>query len=506
MTRKTRLRTLLPTSCLALAGLLWCAAPAGATAIVDRPTFERGDSSVLVPYRGTMPHLTLAYASDNTVLVADFGDARARIGSVFRMGLFHPLVQRLEMTPEPGTGHVRLTIHAAGPAHLAVFPEPSRGVIRLEVVPGAADAQANVPLAPQPALMVTPGMADLPPSPPPYTPYAPPSTPPVQPGVDPNQPLPGTPDSGSYVYRTAVPAPDGKAITEVVVSSGEKAQIAVDRDPRTDNLVVNVQHHDPETTAWGVPEYHKRVWPQDPFATPIVTPGVQFKPVAAIDATAGYALMRERAPNYGSDFSGGGGTAWGFSGDLPLGDAANLALSASALGYVINSLQVPDDPIRRDEYLVRLDAEWLPIRGPWVLAIGPGYWLRDFSDREIGSDTTPATPGASGPFLPPPDPSALFVSNEIEQGPTLHARAYYPFWGSLAIAADVDAAPYLFGGGDSFASALGPLWGVDANLALKWTTRFVSVSLGYDQLMFNNQGGDYNYMRGGPEASLVWHF
>lgn len=511
MTRNTRHRSLLTVAFLALAGTIGHAAPATATAIVERPIFERADNSVLVPYRGSLPHLSLAYADDGTMLVADFSDARAAIGSVFRMGLFHPLVQRLEMTPEGG-GRVRLVIHAASEAHLAVFAEPTRGVIRLEVVPGLADAMADVPLgprpaAPQPPLMITPGLADLPPAPPPYEPYAPPSTPPVAPTIDPNAPVPGTPDSGEYVYRTAVPAPDGKAVTEVVVRSGHKAQIAVDRDPRTDNLVVNVEHHEPETTAWGVPEYHKRVWPQDPFATPIVTPGVEFKPVPAIDATAGYALLRERAPNYGSDFSGQGATMWGFSGDLPLGDQANLSLSASALAFVINSLQVPDDAIRRDEYLVRLDAEWLPIRGPWVFAVGPGYWLRDFSDRQIGTDTTPATPGANGgPFLPPPDPSVLFVSNEIEQGPTVHARAYYPFWGSLAVAADVDVAPYLFGGSDNLATALGPLWGVEGDLALKWTTRYVSTSLGYRQLMFNNSAGDYTYSRGGPEASLVWHF
>jgi hypothetical protein len=221
--------------------------------------------------------------------------------------------------------------------------------------------------------------------------------------------------------------------------------------------------------------------------------------VPAINGVVGYAAMlSESAPTLGSEFSGGGSTAWGLSGNVPLGLAMNLNLGLEGLGYNITSPQVKDSAgkdaqTHRDEFLGRAQLEYLAVRSPWVFAIGPGYWARYMMNKP-------------GTLLPPPTPSLILSPNQLFHGPALNMRMHVPLWDAWAIQAEAGAAPYMMAGADSVGSKLGALYGYDALLGVKWGNRYVSMSAGYHHQGFGSFAGNYAFTRGGPEVSFVWRF
>jgi hypothetical protein len=209
-------------------------------------------------------------------------------------------------------------------------------------------------------------------------------------------------------------------------------------------------------------------------------------------------MLNESAPALGSEFTGQGATTYGFDGHLPLGQAFNLSLGMEGLGYTVSSSQVKDDTgadaqTRRDEFIGRVQLEYLAVRSPWVFAIGPGYWARYMVNK-------------TGSLLPPPTPSIVLGPNQLFHGPALQMRLYYPLWDALGIAAEGGASPYMSGGGDAVATRVGTMYGYQGALGLKWGNRYVSLSAGYRHQGFGSFSGGYAFTRGGPEASFVWRF
>ncbi|MNU08183.1 hypothetical protein D3C72_2541120 [compost metagenome] len=64
----------------------------------------------------------------------------------------------------------------------------------------------------------------------------------------------------------------------------------------------------------------------------------------------------------------------------------------------------------------------------------------------------------------------------------------------------------MMGGQDAVATVMGPLYGYQGSLGVKWGNRYVSFSAGYRHQAFSSLGGTYSFTRGGPEATFVWRF
>ena len=88
----------------------------------------------------------------------------------------------------------------------------------------------------------------------------------------------------------------------------------------------------------------------------------------------------------------------------------------------------------------------------------------------------------------------------------MSARVFYPLWFGTGLDAETGVAPYLFGNGDALSAELGPTYGYEARLGVKWGTSHVAAFGGYSQVGFGNYGFNYSYSAGGPEVSLVWRF
>jgi hypothetical protein len=521
---------------------------AGAT--LDRPLFDRKTVTINVPFKGTVPVYSIAYLNNATRLNIDFATSKAKAGTPYKLSVYHELLSQVEMLPEGD--RVRVSILTARAAKVKVDADLRHGQLRLvleevdmmegarlagltaasekPVVPTAAPFTvangpppkrlptgngANFPDgpttgAPAATPVATPGplppngLVVLAPSPPPIAPaMVMASAPPIRPagqrttGV----PLPGTPASGSYVYRKAVPT-GSQDVTEVQVRTGTRAEIDVAHDPRAQSVLVNVVR----PNAPSEPVRRAADWTpatggasSDAWRLPGPRRDLTFRPMAALDGVVGYALMlNESAPALGSEFSGQGATTYGFDGHLPLGQAFNLSLGMEGLGYTVSSPQVKDASgadaqTRRDELIGRAQLEYLAVRSPWVFAIGPGYWARYMMNK-------------TGTLLPPPTPSIVLGPNQLFHGPALQMRVYYPLWDALGIAAEGGASPYMSGGGDAVASRMGTMYGYQGAFAMKWGNRYVSLSAGYRHQGFGSFSGGYTFSRGGPEASFVWRF
>lgn len=484
---------------LVAGALVWAcvagAALAAEVATLERPTFDRQQNAVVIPYQGPTPRFETESDDEGTRHVTEFSSSAARLPTAYKLGLFHPLVSRVEMAPL-GNGKVRVTVWTSQPASLSVSPE--RNALRLLVAEAAGTAVAAAP-TPPPAPRPTPrpvaqtrpteypGMEPLTPTPPP-TPQPLPSLPPTARTGSPG----GTPSSGGYVYRKAIPSHSGDDVTEIEVRTPQRAAIQVNNDPRSQAVVVNVVRpgERPELPVeYVVPE--RPVLPNEPWRLPTIE--AAYRPVAALDALVGYTIMGEKATNFGTDFLGQGATLWGFNGALPVSSGFNVNLGAEGYGYVVRSAQVPEASTLRNEYFVHLQTEFLPIRRPWVLAVGPGYWA-----RYITTTTTDA--------YAPPEPSLLFVPAMIQHGPVVNGRVYYPLTESLGLSAEGGVAPFMLGGNDTIAASIGNLYGAQGLAAVKWGNRHVALTAGYRHLVFGNYARSYLYHRGGPEVSLVWRF
>lgn len=488
---------------------LTTAAPAHAmtAAVLERPTFDRENNVVLIPFSGNVPRFETETSDNGTRLVATFRGASARPNVPYKLGVFHPLVSRVEMTPLPDDGEVRVSIWLTRPGSVAVVPDTRRGLLRMQLGPAHLEPPIDLstPVGPQP-LGLAAGQPVLPrgrlPEPLPVGPIgraavvtaagpAPmPSMPPVGLGSNPSNPLPGTPASGEYVYRKAIPAANGRDVTEVLVRTGTRSNVGVDRNPETDAVQVDLR---PPLGPVQRPDGWERPLANEPWRQPVYRGEATFRPLAAIDTLVGFTLMSEAAPNLGANFSGAGSTLYGGQVSVPLGNAFNMRLAGETFGYTITSVQVPDAQMRRDEYFGDLAMEWLPIRRPWVLATGLGYWARYLKQQTN--------------VLAPPQPSILFQPTMLWHGPTLTVRAYVPVgWEALALTADAEAAPYMFGLSDAVSQSMGNMYGYQLELGLKYSTRHFSASAGYRHQGYATFNQVFSDSRGGPELSLVWRF
>jgi hypothetical protein len=383
-------------------------------------------------------------------------------------------------------------------------------MLRLQVGPAKLEPPVDLstPVGPQPIGMgLPPGAPALPrarmPEAPPGQPVAmapvqvvgpqpAASVPPVGFGVNNlRNPLPGTPASGEYVYRKAIPAANGNDVTEVLVRTGTRSVVGVDRNVESDAVQVNVRP--PIGLPVQRPDGWERPLANEPWRQPVYRGESTYRPVAAIDTRVGFTLMGENAPKLGSNFSGAGATMYGGTLSVPIGNAFNLRLGGDAFAYKITSTQVPDAQMRRDEYFGDLAFEFLPIRRPWVLATGVGYWARYITSKSN--------------VLAPPEPSILFQPTMLWHGPALVLRTYVPVgWEQLAMVADAEGAPYMFGLSDAVSSALGNMYGYQAQAGLKYSTRHFSLSAGYRYQGYGTFNQVMSYNRSGPEMSLVWRF
>ena len=519
-----------------------------ATATLDRPTFDRKATTINVPFKGRVPNHTVQYLNGATRLNVDFLGAAPKVATPYKLAVYHELLSQVELIPEGDK--VRLSILTAKAAKVSVDVDLRHGQLRLMLeeidtldaekltagtptVDKAAPPTAapfvvqngpppknlptgNAPAMPAQAPVAAPratpgplppnGLDPLSPSPPPIAPnILPPSAPPIMTAAQKaagGYVEPGSPASGQYIYRKAVPT-GNQDVTEVQVRTGTKAEVGVAHDPRAQSVVVNVVRPDAPERAPAEDVAWTRSDGPAPSSTWRMPSGprrdLTFRPMPALDAVVGYAaVLNESAPALGSEFAGQGATTWGFDGHVPLGTAFNFSLGMEGLAYGITSPQVKDDAgkdaqTRREEFIGRAQLEYLAVRSPWVFAIGPGYWGRYLMNRP-------------GSLLPPPAPSLVVGPNQLFHGPALQTRIYVPIWDTFGVAAEAGAAPYMMGGADSVATTLGSLYGYQGALAVKWGTRNLSVSAGYRHQGFGNFGGSYSYGRGGPEASFVWRF
>lgn len=483
-------------------------AVAAGAAVLERPIFDRNAGVVLVPYKGAVPRMTTESSGAGTLLHVDFMGSRAQLPAAYRLGVFHPVVSKVEMAADPSEGRVRVTIHATQPSRVNIVPDPRKGLIRLELkedsgeadtmaadptpAPAARNLGKPVPPRPMPRAAEQVGMEPLSPPAPENLPQALPSLSPVQQRTGAGS-VPGTPSSGEFVYRKAIPGGDGKSVTEVEVRTARQSAIQINQDPRSDAVVVNVTPPGTIAGAAGLsPSYGRDPLPNEPYRlAPVRAQGV-YRPIFAIDSVLGFTLMAEKALTFGSDFRGQGATLWGFGGHIPLGPAMSVTMNGESFAYSINSLQVPDAQTKRTEYAGRLTAEYLLIRSPWVLAVGPGYQGRYVQN--------------SYSLLAPATPSLISNPTQLQHGPTLNARTYYPIWDALSVNAEVGLAPYLLSNGDSLSAAIGNMMGFQGGLSLKWSTRHLAVSAGYRHNGVLNYAQSYSFNRGGPEVSLIWRF
>jgi hypothetical protein len=232
--------------------------------------------------------------------------------------------------------------------------------------------------------------------------------------------------------------------------------------------------------------------PNEPWKLPAYKGDLFFKPVPAVDLLVGAVGFSEQAPGLGSVLSGNGSTLVGLAGHVPLGNAWKVNLAAETTAYTVSHLQVPDLITRRDEYVALATVEHLPIRRPWVLAVGAGYWGRLVAQRAS--------------LLGPVEPSVLFAPSLLHHGPTLVSRSWIPVWQALGVAAEVQAAPFLFGGGDEVAAAIGGAFAYQGSLGLKWGQRAWALGAGVRVLGLNSYNGAYGFTRFGPEVVGVWRF
>lgn len=489
-------------------------AVAQAVAVLERPTFDRDNNVILIPFRGPAPKFETESKDGGTRLIAEF-TGQSSLSTPYKLGIFHPLVSKVEMTPLQDQARVRVTIALSAPGRLAVVPDLRGSVLRIQV--GRYDPS----LAPQPpAPIVTgfgngpslpiadpvrgqqmpyvpvaayPGQMPLSPRPPAFAPAVSPSVPPVKwGGVN---PLPGTPASGEYVYRKAIPSENGRDVTEVQIRTPRRSAVEIQSNIQNDS--VNVAVTPPggamsPAVANSVPEGWTRPLPNEPYKLPGYRGEPVFRPVAAIDAIIGYTLMSETASALGTRFSGAGSSLLGLTGHLPIGPNWNVNVSAETFGYLISSTQVPTAETRRDEYFGTASLEFLPIRRPWVLATGLGYWGRYVTQKNN--------------ILAPPDPSLLFSPTQLWHGPAATVRTWVPVWNGFGLAADLAGAPYMFGGGDSTVASIGNVYGFQGMAGVKYSQRHFSAAAGYRQQAFASFNGAYSYNRGGPEVQLVWRF
>jgi hypothetical protein len=482
-------------------------------AVLERPTFDRDNDVILIPFRGMVPRIETESMDNGTRLTATFQGAQAHPSTPYKLGVFHPLVSRVEMTPLSEAGRVRVSVWLSSPGSLNVVPDTRRGVLRLQIGPAQAEAPVDLssPVGPQPIgqAMAVPALPPArPPDPPPavmrmqapgapvpvavaMAPQAVPSLPPAGLGARSSNPLPGTPASGEYVYRKAIPAANGNDVTEVMVRTGTRSNVGVDRNVDTDAVVVNL--HPPVGLPVQRPDGWERPLASEPWRQPVYRGESTFKPVAAVDSLVGFTLMSENAAKFGSNFSGAGATLYGGALHVPVGNAWNVRLAGESFGYTISSIQVPDAQMRRDEYFGDFAIEYLPIRRPWVLAAGIGYWARYLTTKTN--------------VLAPPEPSVLFQPTLLWHGPTLDSRVYVPLGiEALALTGDVEVAPYMFGLSDPVSQALGNMYGYQGELGLKYSTRHFSVAAGYRHQGYATFNQAFSASRGGPEVSLVWRF
>ncbi|MFP5504524.1 MAG: AMIN domain-containing protein, partial [Candidatus Sericytochromatia bacterium] len=339
--------------------LLGIAEPAAAAnAQLDRPTFDRTQGAILVPYKGPVPASRIDRTRSGTRLVVEFSGSVTQLPTAYKLGLFHPLVSKVEMA-SLGGGKVRLTIDATQPSRLSVVPDPSRGVLRLVVSEDAPAVAEAAPPAARPA--ERPGLDRVAAPPPQSRPQPMPSLPPTAR----RQPPAGTPTSGEYVYRKVVPGSRGDDVTEVAVRTRQQAAIQVTNDPRTQAVVVNVVRPG-QVDSLPADAYSRQPLPNEPWWLPDRRHEAAYRPVTAIDSLVGYTLMGERAPDFGSELSGQGAALWGFAGHLPLSRTLNLSLGGESFGYTVQSQQLPDARTQRNEYFLYTRGEYLAIRRPWV--------------------------------------------------------------------------------------------------------------------------------------------
>lgn len=534
---------------LVLAAPVWSGASGfawAAVAVIDRPVFDRKTATIDVPFKGGVPSYTVQYLNNATRVNVDFLGSEPKVSTAYKLAVYHELLSQVELMPVDNK--VRVSILTSKAAKVTVDADLRHGIMRLSLEEvdmiqaakldagsnGTAPQTASTPTPapfvvangppppvrstgrgpsgtevprPTPGPWATPGplpqtgLDPLVPSPPPITPNVMPSMPPLRKDGQPmGMPMDGTPASGTYVYRKAVPT-GTQDVTEVQVRTGTKAEVDVAHDPRSQSVVVNVVRPDaPEPVSragWSAREPVGA--PDEAWKLPSLRRDLTFRPLPAVDAVVGYALsLAESAPKLGSDFSGGGATSWAIDGHVPLGTSMNLNLGVQGLGYNITSSQVKDDAgdpaqTHRDEFLGQAQLEYLAVRSPWVFAIGPGYWARYMMNKP-------------GTLLPPPSPSLILGPNQLFHGPALNMRVYYPLWDAWGINAEVGGSPYMMGGTDAVGSQLGSLYGYDALVGVKWGNRYVSLSAGYHQQGFGTFSGNYSFNRGGPEASFVWRF
>ncbi|MDB5097023.1 MAG: hypothetical protein JWM80_1444 [Cyanobacteria bacterium RYN_339] len=513
MQKRSPAPALLAALFLAPAAGFQLAVPAPAIAaeatILERPVFDRDNNVILIPFRGSVPRFDTQITDNGTRLLARFSGSQVRPSTPYKLGVFHPLVARVEMTPQAETGSVNVAINLTQPGSLNVVPDTRRGMLRLQVGPAKLEPPIDLstPVGPQPiGLGAAPGqpalprarMPEAPPGQPPIgsmqvvAPQPVASVPPVGFGVNNlRNPLPGTPASGEYVYRKAIPSANGNDVTEVLVRTGTRSNVGVDRNVDTDAVQVNVR------PPLGLPVGHPQGWERplanEPWRQPVYRGESTYRPVAALDTHVGFTLMGENAPKLGSNFTGAGATMYGGSLQVPIGNAFNLRMSGDAFAYKITTTQVPDATTRRDEYFGDLALEFLPIRRPWVLATGVGYWARYLTTKSN--------------VLAPPEPSILFQPTMLWHGPSLVLRTYVPVvWEQLALVADAEAAPYMFGLSDSVSTALGNMYGYQGQLGMKYSTRHFSLAAGYRYQGYGTFNQSFSYNRSGPEMSLVWRF
>src|SRR5687768_6360562 len=72
------------------------AAPAVALegSVLERPTFDRDNNVILIPYRGAVPRFETETTDNGTRLYATFSGSQARVAAPYKLGVFHPFVSR----------------------------------------------------------------------------------------------------------------------------------------------------------------------------------------------------------------------------------------------------------------------------------------------------------------------------------------------------------------------------------------------------------------------------
>lgn len=458
--------------------------------VLERPTFDRDRTALVFAYRGALPRVTTESFDGGTRWVANFSNAEARSGVAYQMGLFHPLVTKIDVLPDNGADKIRVVILLSRPSQLAIQPDARTGTLRLALIEGEADAYAREGMD-----TLNPQSDPAPQSKPPTRAAnaAPPSMSTALPSqIQQNRPVPGSPASGQYVYRKIIPGADPKDVTEVEIRSPRRKNLDIQDDPNRKGVNVNVSPQDASPDG----EFGYQTGGAPGFALPggPARPDVSYRPLSALQAHLGYATtIAERAPALGLEYTGGGSALLAASAQMPLNNQINALIGLEGFNYTVRYAQLPDAVLsQRTEIWGQARLEYLAIRKPWVLAVGAEYWLRYIRGNH----------NALAPVLP----SLAFASNAFWQGPALQMRVFYPFWNNLALTVDGAIAPGLFGGGDPSVQLLGNLWGYRAGAGIKWSTRHVALQLGYRHQGLSTYDTAYSASRGGPEVSALWRF